>query len=93
MKNKKLWLTLLLVLSVNLVACRTKKPETATTTITNASNEKGIQVDKKILDVTITFPASLMEMSGENTTLDVLADEMKESGIKTVWEGLTEEIK
>lgn len=88
MKSIKFWFVLLLVSSVNLAACSAKKPETATTatttTITSNSHEKGIQVDKKILNVVITFPASLMEMSGEDSTLDVLTDEMKENGIKEV---------
>lgn len=48
------------------------------------TNDEKIEVDKKLLDVEITLPASFLELDGEELDIDEIEKEAKEDGIKDV---------
>lgn len=76
MKKKLLALFMAGLMSISLAACS----ETTTSTSESNKNEKSLSADKKLLDVEVTIPASLLDEEDDFE----LGQEEKDKGIKEI---------
>lgn len=79
----KKWLMLVLALSLVLVGCGKKdEPKKDESNKSEEQENEQLEVDKGLLDVTLTFPPSFFE--DEVVDVEELAGDMKEKGVKEV---------